>query len=211
MLVLHVDALVGLRELEPERIAAATEEQDVRLVFGVVPRLHVGIDEGLLVPGRVEGEFGGVIGADHEFVDARLRGHDRTGPADRKAIGLEPFRVGAFKAEIEIDLWVDLLVDEACLAVEVAAEEIFGPQATAAVNARTTVAETGDQVGGGVLILPDGEPGEFHAGRPVTIAGHGRIEAAMDIFGHLPGRIAGDLRRIVLRHRLVDIGGQLID
>ena len=211
LVLLVVDALVGLREFELEWIAAATEEQDVRFVFGVVPRLHVGIDEWRLVPGRVEGELRGVRRTDHDLVDTRLRWHDRTSPADREAVGLKPFRVGALEAEIKIDLWVDLLVDEARLAVEVASVEILGPQAAAAVDARAAIAEAGDQVGGGVLVLPDGEPGEFHPGRPVAIAGHGRIEAAVDVFGHLPGRVTGDLRRIVLRHRLVDVGGELVD
>ncbi len=211
MLVLLVNALIGLREFEPQRIAAAAEQQDVRLVVGLVARLHVGIDERRLVPGRVEGELGRVLGADHKLIDARLGRHDRTGPADREAVGLEPFRVGALEAEVEIDLRVDLFVDEACLTVEVAGVEILGPQAAAVVDTWTAVAEAGDQVGGGVLILTYRQPGEFHPGRPVAIAGHGRIEGAVNVFRHLPGGVGSDRRRIVLRHRLVDVGGQLID
>ena len=211
MLVLFVDAPFGLREFEPKRIAAATEEQDARLVFGLVARLYIGIDERRLIRGRVDGERDGVFGADHELVDARLRRHERTGPSDREAVGLESLRVGPLEAEIKIDLWVDLFVDKARLAVKTSTPEILGPQAAAAVDARAAIAEAGDQVGGGVLILPDREPGEFHAGRPIAIAGHGRIEGAVDVFGHLPGRVPCDPRRIVLRHRLIDIGGELVD
>ena len=211
VLVLLVNALVGLREFQPQRIAAAAEEQDVCPVFRVVAGLHVGIDEWRLVPGRVEGKLGRVLGADHKLIDTRLGRHDRAGPSDGKPVGLEPLRVGALEAEIEIDLRVDLLVDEACLPIEVARVEILGPQAAAIVDARAAVAEAGDQVGGGVLILPDRQSGEFHPRRPVAIAGHGRIESGVDVFSHLPGCVGSDRRGIVLRHRLVDVGGQLID
>ena len=76
ILVLFINAPFGLREFEPQRIAAATEEQDVCPVFRVVARLHIGIDERRLVPGRVEGELRGMPRADHELVDASLCGHD---------------------------------------------------------------------------------------------------------------------------------------
>ena len=212
MLVLRaIDALIGLRKFEPQRIAPAAEQEHVGPVFGVVARLDVGIDEWWLVRGGIEGEPGGVICAEHDLIDTRLRRHDRACPEDRKTVGLESLRVGAFHAKIKIDLRVDLFVDEARLPVEVAAAEILGPQAAAVVDAGAGGAEARDQVGGGVLILPNGEPGEFHASGPAAIAGHRRIEGAVDVFGHLPGCVTGDLRRIVFRHRLVDVGGQLVD
>ena len=210
LVLLVVDPLIGLREFKPQGIGPTAEQEDARPVFGLSARLYIGIDERRLVPGRVEGELGRVLGADDEFIHARLGGHDRSHPADRKPIGLEAFRVGTLHAEVEVHLRVDLLVDQ-FLPIERASLEILGPQSAAVVDSGATLAKARDEIGDGVLILPHGEPGELDAGRPVAVAGHGRIEGAVDVLGHVPGGVAGDLRGVVLRHRLVDVGGELVD
>ena len=210
LVLLVVDALIGLRKLQPQRICPATEEHEAGPVFGVVARLHRGVDERWLVPGRVEGELRRVFGTNHKLIDAGLGRRDRSCPADGKPIGLEPLRVGPLDAEEEIDLRIGPFEDE-ILAVKGAAVEILTAEAAPGIDIRPAAAKAGDQVGHRVVVLPDGKPREFHAGGPVAVAGHWRIKRPVDVFGDLAGRLVTHRLRIVLRHRLVDVGCELVD
>jgi hypothetical protein len=71
--LLAVDALVGLGELEHQRIGAAPQQEDAAAILTFVAALHPAVHERRLVPTLVEPEFHGVVGADDELVDARLR------------------------------------------------------------------------------------------------------------------------------------------
>ena len=206
-----VDALIGFREFKPQRVAATTKKKDARPVFGVAARLDIGIDERRFVPGRVEGELGGVVGANHEFVDTRLGRHERTGPTDCETVGLKTLRIGTLETEIKVHLRINLFIDEACLPIKVAAIEILSPQPVGRFDAGGAVAEAGEEIGSGVLILPDREPGEVDAGGAIAIAGDCRIEGGVDIVGDLTGRVTGDRGGVVFRHGLVDVGGELVD
>ena len=210
-MLLAVDALVGLRELERERIRAAAEEEQTAAVFVVGARLHPAVEEGHLVPGLVEPQPHGVFGADHELVGARLRREQRARPADREPVRPEHLRVGALDAEVEVHSRIDPLEDEPGVAVEVVAREILPLQAPAAVVGGHAAAEAPYQVGEGVVELAVGESGQFHAGGPLPIPGHGRVEGPVDVLGHLAGRVAGDRLRVVFRHRVMDVFRELVD
>ena len=105
---------------------------------------------------------------------------------------------------VRIDLVVDTLDD-----VEVAAMEIARPQSPCFFDARPVAVEAADNVGQCVLMLPHGQPREFHSGRPIAVLRDGRIKPGMDVFRHVAGSIASHRRRIVFWHRVVNIVGQL--
>ena len=73
------------------------------------------------------------------------------------------------------------------------------------------LAETADQVGDGVAILPDRQAREFHPGRLVPSLGDLGIEGFVDIVRDGFRLFAHAGPRVVLRHRLLDIPGQLRD
>src|SRR5205814_6027985 len=72
-------------------------------------------------------------------------------------------------------------------------------------------AEGADQVGDGVLVLADGEAGEFDAGRLVAVAGGLGVEGVEDVGGNLVGVGAGAGAGVVLGHRLGDVAGEAVE
>ena len=151
-------------------------------------------------------------GADDPLVVARLGGHDRARPTDREPVGLELLRVGALEPEIERHLRVDACDDELARRTEPAVAEILAAEAVrpaAAVVGRRAAVETGDEIGDRVAELPRRQPRELDAGRTVAVAGDRRIEGGVDEGGDLSRGVARDERWIVLRHRVVNVVGQL--
>ena len=206
-----VDPLAGLRELQPQWMGPSGEEVDRATVLGVVARLHPGVDERRAVPvGMVDQQPDGLLGADDELMHPRLHRHDRALPADRKPARLEALRIGPLDAEVEADRGIEPLEDPAG-GVEVAPLEIFPPQPPLRSRARRGGKKPGDEIGDRLLVLADGEPGKFDPGRSMAVTGQRRIEAAMNPLCHRGCRLAGDGGRVVLRHGIGDIPGQLPD
>jgi len=165
-----IHTLVGLRKFQPQRIGSAAGRRIVaRYPFSVPDFTKPSINGG-----SCEAVFTASFAACSVRTTNSYRpvsGGTMTGPAIRKAIGLEPLRVGPFDAEVKRHLRIDLLVDEVLRAVEAAAAEVFGFEAAAVVDARAATAKARHDVGDRVVILPYGEPGKFDAGGTVVIAG----------------------------------------
>src|SRR4051812_23932414 len=77
-----IDALVGLRVFEAQRIGPAADQEQVRLELGVLAGLDPGINERLAEV--VHPEAGGVLGADDELIFARSLGEKGPVPANRE-------------------------------------------------------------------------------------------------------------------------------
>ena len=209
--VVLVDALIRLPELEHERIVAAAEQEDGPPVVRVGSRFDGGIDHRRFFPAAVQRELRSMLGADHELVHPRLRGHDPARPADREPRRLEPALLGPRRAEVEGDRRVDSFEHQPLVAVKPAGLEVVPREPSGRIGGGRLVAEAADNVGEGVAVLPHRQSGKLHAGRPVAVAGDRGVKGAMDVVGHLPGRLPRHQRRIFLGHGLVDGGRELAD
>ena len=158
----------------------------------------------------IDEEPDGLFGTDDELMHPRLHRHDRALPTDRKPARLEALRIGPFDAEVEADRGIEPREDPAG-GVKVSPLEILAAEPPLRAHVGQRREKSAHEIGDGVLVLADGEPGEFDPGRAMAITGQRRIEAAMDPLCHRCGRLPGDGGRIVLRHGVGDIPGQLPD
>ena len=141
---------------------------------------------------------------------SRLHRHDRALPTDRKPPRLEALRIGPFDAEVEANREIEPRKDAAG-GVERSPLEILSAEPPLRVHGGQRPEESAHEIGDGVLVLADGEPGKFDPGRSMAVTGQRRIKAAMDPLSHRCGRLPGDGGWIVLRHGVGDIPGQLPD
>src|SRR5262249_36305266 len=105
-------------------------------------------------------------------------------------------------AKVEMHLRVDT-IDDALVPTWPAGGEVFGVQAGPRVGLGRW-SERADQIGNGVAVLFDRQPGQFHAWRLVPLAGGDGVEVVKNVRGHSLRLRPGAGPRIVLGHRLGD-------
>src|SRR5206468_1095996 len=141
-------------------------------------------------------EAGGVLGANDELVLARLGSQHRAGPADRELVRLDLVGEGAGGAEVEADFRVNAGQD-AVREVEAALLVVLRLQAALPVPAAGGT-EAADEVGDGVAVLADGQPGQLDARRLVPLPGLRRVEGVVDERGDLPRVVGGQAAGVLL-------------
>ncbi len=212
-----VDPLLPLQKLEPDRGTHAPSSRIDFAMLGVnVSRLDERIDQGTVHV--VDPEPHRVVGVDDEVVIPRLGRQDRPLPVDRELTGLHLLGIGAPFTEVEPDLRVDAFkirppAAKTAAPAPSAARSPFRilPAKPALLVPDPWATEAPDQVGDGILILPDGQPGILDPRRLVPLLRRTGIKRLVDIRGHLV-RIGPDARsRVILGHRLGDQPGELRD
>ena len=196
LLLRVIHALLGLGVFQAERIGSAADQEDRAPIFAVVAGLHPGVDQRPIQV--VQPEPGRVLGADDEFVIAGLRGQQRPGPADGKLVRFGLAFDRPVGAEVETHLRVDPFLD-AVLVAEAALLEILRAEAAPLVPSHRG-AEAAHQVGDGVAILADGEPGQGDPRRPIPFSGDQRIKCFVDVRRHALGLRGRQAAGSVLRH-----------
>ena len=213
-----IHALLGLREFQAQRVSTPAQQKDRRLMLAIAFRLHPGVNQRPLVV--IDPQPGSVLGADDEFVNARLRGEDRTGPADGELGGVELFRVRAGGSEVEANRGIHSFQNPLAVA-EAARFEVFAAQAALLISPHPALSpkrgrgwgEGGtkslDQVGNGALVLANGEACQLNPGRSIAGLRIFGIKGLVDVSGDLFSVVTDALARVVFGHGLGDEAGEL--
>ena len=196
-----VHALLGFGEFQADRVGTAAQEPDRAAKRGLFARLHPGVNQGCLA--IVDPEPGGVVGLDDELIVAGRGGLDQSFPTRGELVRLELLGVGAGDSEVESDGRVGPL-DRRVVTAPRPPVVVISAAKAAEFERGGRLAEAGDQVGDGVLVLADREPRQFDPGWGDPGACDRRIEGVVNEGGHRAGLVPLAFPGGVGRHRLID-------
>ena len=203
----RLDVRLRLEPLQSQRIDPAAQQANRGPVFGLVAGLDPRIDQGCLVV--VDPQSHAVFRVHTELVVPRVVRQQASLPLHGELLVADLLRLGAALAKLEINPRIGSL--ECFLVVaEITGRVVVAREAALFANSRFSEKRAG-QIGHRVGILPHGQAGQLDTRRSVSGPGLGRVEGLENVLGHPLRILVRALLGIVLRHRVVDQHGQVLE